>query len=70
MIDDEESHEIYKIGESKEDYLESEESETYERDQIENPESLKRIDSHKNRENNYPVDTDIDLEINVVKKKN
>ena len=34
MIDDEESHEIYKIRESKEDYLESEESETYERDQI------------------------------------
>ena len=43
----EESGEIYKIEESKEDYLESEYSETDERDQIENPELLKRIDSQK-----------------------
>ena len=43
IIDDEESDERDQIGEIKEDYLESEESKTYERDQKENPESLKSI---------------------------
>ena len=38
IIDDKESDERYQIVESKEDYLESEQSETYERYQIENPE--------------------------------
>ena len=47
MIDDEEYDERDQIGEIKEDYLEQEESETNERDQIENPESLKNIDSQK-----------------------
>ena len=56
------------MGEIKEDDLESEESETDERDQIENPESLKRIDSQNNKENDDIVDIYIELETNVVKK--
>ena len=47
MIDDRKSNERDQIREIKEDDFESEESETYERDQIENPESLKRIYSEK-----------------------
>ena len=45
MIDNEEYDERNQIGESKEDDLELEESETDENYQIENPESLKRIDN-------------------------
>ena len=47
MIDDKESDEIDHMGEIKEDDLELEELETDERYQIENTESLKRIDSQK-----------------------
>ena len=46
---DEEYEEIYQTEERKENYLESDKSETDERDQIENPELLKRIDSKKRR---------------------
>ena len=51
MIDDEESDERDHIGESKEDDLKSEYSETYERYQIENMESLKTIGIQQNRDN-------------------
>ena len=47
---DEEVDEIYQIGEIREDDLKSEKSETYERYQIENSESLKNIYSQKQRE--------------------
>ena len=64
---DEESEEIDKIKETKEDDLEPDQSATYERYQIENPELFKRIDSQKRGDNDAPVDTDIDLETNVMK---
>ena len=67
IIDDKESDEIDHMGESKEDDLESEELETDERYQIENTESLKRIDSQKDRDNDDIVDIYIELEKNVVK---
>ena len=41
-----------------------------ERYQMKTPESLKRIDIQHNRENDDPVDTYIDLKINVVKTLN
>ena len=66
MIDDKESDERYQMGEKKEDNLESEESENYERYHTENPESLKMIDIQQNRDNDDIVDTYIDLEKNVV----
>ena len=65
---DQESEEIDQIEKSKEDYLESDKSETYERYHIENLELLKNIDSPKKGDNDNPVDTDIDLETNVIKK--
>ena len=67
IIDDEEYYERDQTEESKEDDLESQELETDERDYIENPESCKMIDSQKNRENDDPIDTDIEMETNVVK---
>ena len=67
IVDDEEYDERDQIREIKKDDLESEESETDEIYRIENTESLKRIDKQQNRENEYPVDTDIELEINVTK---
>ena len=47
MLDDEEYDERDQIVESKEDDLQSEKAKTHERDQIENPQSLKIIDSQK-----------------------
>ena len=67
IIDDEESDERDQIVEIEEDNLESEESESYERYKIESPQLLKLIDIQQNRDNDDPVDTDIELEINVVK---
>ena len=66
MINDQEFDERDQTGEKKDD-LELEESENYERYQIENPELLRRVDSQQNRENDYHVDTYIELETNVVK---
>ena len=60
----------YETGESRDDELELEEPETNELDQIENPVSLKSIDIKQNRENDDLVDTDIDLEKNVVRTLN
>ena len=67
IVDDEEYDERDQIREIKKDDLESEESETDEIYRIENTESLKMIDKQQNRENEYPVDADIELEINVTK---
>ena len=66
---DEESEEIDRIEESKENNLESDQPKTYERDQRENPEILKRFNIQKTGDDDDPVDTNIDLETNVTKKK-
>ena len=65
---DEESENKDQIEESKEDNLESNKSETDERDQREHPETLKRFDIQKMGYGDDPVDTDINLETNVMKK--
>ena len=62
MIDEKEYDERDHIGGRKSKEIDSEESKTYERDKIENPQSLKRIDNQKSRENVDFVDTDIELE--------
>ena len=51
-----------KIIERKANEIDSEESEIYERDQTENPQSLKSIDDQQSRENVDLVDTDMDTE--------
>ena len=67
---DEESEEMDQIEESKEDDLVSDKSETDERYQIENPELIKSFYGPKKGHVDDPVYTDIDLETNVMKKKN
>ena len=61
---DEESKQIDKINKNKQDDLESDKSETYERYKIEIPELLKRIDIQQKGDNDDLVDTDIDWETN------
>ena len=56
---DEESEEIDKINRKEQDGLESEKSETYERDHIEISDLMNRIDSPKKGDDNDPVDTGI-----------
>ena len=63
----EESEEIYRIEESKKYHLESDRSETNERDQRKHPELLILIGSQKIGDDYDPVDTDIDMEPNVTK---
>ena len=65
MIDEKEYDERDYIEGRKSKEIDSEESKTYERDKIENPQSLKRIDNQQNRENVDLVDTDIELEIDT-----
>ena len=60
----EKSEEIYQINRKEQDGLESDKSETDERDQIEIPGLIKRIDSPKKKDDDDLVDTDIDRETN------
>ena len=53
--------------EIKQDYLESENLETDERHQSENPELLKMIDIQKIGDDDDPFDNNIDLETNMMK---
>ena len=57
---DEESEEIDRINRKEQYGLESEESETDERDQIEIPDLMKRIDIQKKGDDDDLVDTNID----------
>ena len=66
MIDDIEYDETDQTREIKEDDLESKESETDEGYQLENPESLQRIDIKHNRDNYDPVEIYIELKTNLV----
>ena len=63
----EESKEIYRIEDSQENDLESDESETDERDHRKHPDLHKIIDSQKIGHDDYSVATDIYLESNVTK---
>ena len=66
MIHDIKSNEKDQIGERKANELDSEDSETDERYQIENTQSGKRIGNQQNRENDDLVYTEIDLDTDTI----